>query len=159
MARNNLCWVKGDITSDIYYDILKLNGQDIQFLRLYLMVKGVKGSKGVKGLRTCIYGPMAELTYGHVRKGSRLGVIGHVQQRITRKGKTVFEIVAEEVEYIRNIDWETGERSRKDLVARGLLRPSHEDEDPDGGSHTDHSSIDDFDTSTIPDNIIPDEQE
>ena len=108
MARNNHVWVKGDITGDIYFDIFKLDNKDVQFLRLYLMVKGVKGANGVRGLRTCVYGPLAELVYGHVRKGSRLGVIGHIQQRTTRQGKMVFEIVATEVEFLRNIDWEAG---------------------------------------------------
>jgi pimeloyl-ACP methyl ester carboxylesterase len=122
MARNNLTWVKGDITGDIYYDLFKLDNKDIQYLRLYLMVKGVFGAAGVNGLRVCVYGPLAELVYGHVRKGSRLGVIGHLQQRKTRKGVLVFEVVAEEVEFLRNIEWETGERVRKDLVQRGLPR-------------------------------------
>ena len=75
------------------------------------MIKGVVGSAVVKGLRVCVYGPLAELVYGHVRKGSLLGVIGHIQQRTTREGKMVFEIVAEEVEFLRNIEWEAGARS------------------------------------------------
>jgi hypothetical protein len=124
VARNNLTWIKGDITGDIYYDIFRLDGKDVQYLRLYLMIKGVVGAAAVKGLRVCVYGVLAELVYGHVRKGSRLGVIGHIQQRTTRKGDLVFEIVADEIEFLRNIDWETGERVRKDLVQRGLLRPS-----------------------------------
>jgi len=45
MARNNHVWVKGDITGDIYFDIFKLDNKDVQFLRLYLMVKGVKGGQ------------------------------------------------------------------------------------------------------------------
>ena len=100
------------------------------------MIKGVVGAASVKGVRVCVYGPLAELVYGHVRKGSRLGVIGHIQQRKTRKGDQVFEIVAEEVEFLRNIEWEAGERVRKDLVQRGLLRPSHKGQDreeEDGG--------------------------
>lgn len=117
MARNNHGWVKGDITGDIYNDIFKLNGKEVQYLRLYLMVKGFKGANGVKGLRTCVYGTLAELVYGHVRKGSRLGVIGHIQQRTTRQGKMVFEVVATEVDFLRNIGWEAGERARKDLCS------------------------------------------
>jgi hypothetical protein len=85
VARNNLTWIKGDITGDIYYDNFHLESKDIQYLRLYLMVKGVVGSAAVKGLRVCVYGPLAELVYGHVRKGSWLGVIGHIQQRTTRQ--------------------------------------------------------------------------
>lgn len=157
MARNNHVWVKGDITGDIYYDIFKLDGKEVQYLRLYLMVKGVKGAAGVKGLRTCVYGPLAELVYGHVHKGSRLGVLGHIQQRTTREGKMVFEVVASEIEFLRNIDWETGGRVRKDLVARGLLRPSYQDEDNTGGGLSDQSDQSDDDGSAIPEDLISDE--
>jgi single-stranded DNA-binding protein len=157
MARNNHVYVKGDITGDIYYDVFKLDGKEVQFLRLYLMIKGVKGANGVKGLRTCVYGPLAELVYGHVRKGSRLAVIGHIQQRTTRQGKMVFEIVANEIDYVRNIDWETGKRVRDDLVQRGLLRESHKDEDQDGGGLTDTSEISAQFSSAIPEDLIVDE--
>jgi len=77
-----------------------------------------------------------------VRKGSRLGVIGHIQQRTTREGKMVFEIVAEEVEFLRNIEWEAGARVRQDLVERGLFRPSHNGKDRDGGGKADALSDD-----------------
>ncbi len=160
MARNNLTWVKGDITGDIYYDIFHLDSKDVQYLRMYLMIKGVFGAAAVKGLRICVYGPLAELVYGHVRKGSRLGVIGHIQQRVTRKGDMVFEIVADEIEFLRNIDWEAGERVRKDLVQRGLLRPSHGGRDVDGGGSADavfdETAVPDDLTIAIPEDVMPD---
>ena len=31
MARNNLTWIKGDITGDIYYDTFHLDSKDIQY--------------------------------------------------------------------------------------------------------------------------------
>jgi len=157
MARNNHVWVKGDITGDIYYDIFNLDGKEVQYLRLYLMLKGVKGSAGVRGLRTCVYGPLAELVYGHVRKGSRIAVIGHIQQRTTRQGKMVFEAVAEEVEFLRNIDWDAGERVRKDLVTRGLLRPSYRDEDGGGGGLLDASDSILENGTAIPEDLLGDE--
>ena len=49
MARNNLTWIKGDITGDIYYDIFRLDGKDVQYLRLYLMIKGVFGARRSRG--------------------------------------------------------------------------------------------------------------
>ena len=158
MARNNHVWVKGDITGDIYYDILKLDSKEVQYLRMYMMIKGVKGANGVKGLRTCVYGPLAELVYGYVRKGSRIGVIGHIQQRNLRNGKMVFEIVASEVDFLRNIEWQTGDRVREDLVKRGLLRPSHKDEDNGGGGHTDYSDLSEQLGSAIPEDLVDDEQ-
>jgi single-stranded DNA-binding protein len=157
MARNNHVWVKGDITGDIYYDIFRLDGKEVQYLRLYMMIKGVKGASGVKGLRTCVYGPLAELVYGHVRKGSRIGVIGHIQQRRTRQGKMVFEIVASEVEFLRNIEWDAGDRVRRDLVKRGLLRPSYKDEDKGGGGSSDSSDAEEQPTVAIPEDLLDDE--
>lgn len=162
MARNNLTWIKGDITGDIYYDNFHLDSKDVQYLRLYLMIKGVVGAAAVKGVRVCVYGPLAELVYGHVRKGSRLGVIGHIQQRTTRKGNHVFEIVAEEVEFLRNIDWDAGARVRQDLVERGLLRPSHNGKDRDGGrladSVSDDSALLDDLAVAIPEDVVPTEK-
>ena len=160
MARNNHVWVKGDITGDIYYDLFKLDGKEVQYLRLYLMLKGVTGAAGVKGLRTCVYGPLAELVYGHVRRGSRIGVLGHIQQRTTREGKMVFEVVAVDVEFLRNIDWDAGERVRKDLVQRGQLRPSFRDEDHGGAGLAD--AADEAEalngiTSAIPEDLVGDE--
>ena len=49
MARNNLAWIKGDITGDIYYDNFHLDAKDVQYLRLYLMIKGVVGAASVNG--------------------------------------------------------------------------------------------------------------
>jgi single-stranded DNA-binding protein len=158
MARNNHVWVKGDITGDIYYDVLKLDSKEVQYLRMYLMIKGVKGANGVKGLRVCVYGPLAELVYGHVRKGSRIGVIGHIQQRTLRDGKMVFEIVAVEVDFLRNIEWQTGERVRQDLVQRGLLRPSHRDEDNGGGGYPDYADLSEHLSAAVPEDLIEDEQ-
>jgi hypothetical protein len=162
VARNNLTWIKGDITGDIYYDNFHLDSKDVQYLRLYLMIKGVVGAAAVKGVRVCVYGPLAELVYGHVRKGSRLGVIGHIQQRTTRKGNQVFEIVAEEVEFLRNIDWEAGARVRQDLVERGLLRPSHKRKDRDGGrladAVSDDSALLDDLAVAIPEDVVPQER-
>jgi len=161
MARNNMTWIKGDITGDIYYDTILLDKKDVQYLRLFLMIKGVPGAAAVHGLRVCVYGPLAELVYGHVRKGSRLGVTGHIQQRKMRKGDLVFEVVADEVEFLRNIEWEAGDRVRNDLVQRGLLRPSHKDQDLGGGGVVDAISDDggllEFLTTAIPEDVLPDE--
>ena len=161
MARNNMTWIKGDITGDIYYDTILLDKKDVQYLRLFLMIKGVTGAAAVHGLRVCVYGPLAELVYGHVRMGSRLGVTGHIQQRKLRKGDLVFEVVADEVEFLRNIEWEAGDRVRNDLVQRGLLRPSYKDQDLDGGGSSevfpDENALLDVLKVAIPEDVLPDE--
>src|SRR5512145_1313614 len=132
MARNNHIWVKGDLTGDLYYDTFTLDNKPTQYLRMHMMVKGVRGASAVKGLRVCVYGPLAEMTYGYVKKGSRIAVTGHIQMRKTKAGNMVFEIVAEEIEYLRNIEWEAGDRARDDLVRRGELRASYKEEDTSG---------------------------
>ena len=126
MARNNHVFVVGDITSDIYYDHIYLDGKRIAYLRLLMMITPVEWISGVTGLRIVIYGPQAELTYGYVQMGSRLAVNGHIQSRKRETG-LLFEIVGREVQYLRNIDWDRGEVVRLDLVSRGELRPSHRD--------------------------------
>jgi single-stranded DNA-binding protein len=126
MARNNHLMIMGDITGDIYFDTITLSGKSMQYLRMLLFLKAVVGSASVEGLRVVVYGPLAELTYGHVQKGSRIAVFGHIQQRV-HDGNRLFEIVAEEIQYIRNVDWDRGEQIRMELVRRGELHPSYKD--------------------------------
>jgi len=45
----------------------------LYLVNLYLMIKGVVEAAAVEGVRVCVYGPLAKLVYGHVRKGSRPG--------------------------------------------------------------------------------------
>lgn len=134
MARNNHCSLKGDLAGDIYFDVFQLNGENVSYVRFYMFIKGTAGASTVKFLRVCAYGPLADLAYGYLKKGSRVHVLGHVQTRQTRKGQFVFEVVAEEIDFLRNIDWERGENVRRDLVARGVLRRSRGGEDIDGAS-------------------------
>jgi hypothetical protein len=69
----------------------------------------------------------------------------------------VFEIVATEVEFLRNIDWEAGDRARRDLVQRGLLRPSYKDQDNGGGAINEGSDEDDNLAAAIPEDLLGDE--
>jgi hypothetical protein len=142
MAQGNICWVRGDITGDIYFDYLRSPDEEpIPYVRLYLMIDGSRDSKPVKGLRIMIYGALAELVYGHVQKGSRIGVEGHIQIRDRSDGNgVIFEIVAERVEFIRNIDFERGRQTIADLKQRGKLKS--------GPSF-------DVETGDVPDDIIP----
>jgi hypothetical protein len=121
MAQGNLTWQRGDITGDIYFDYLHPDNQPpLPYVRLYLMIEGSPGAKPVKGLRILVYGTLAELVFGHVQKGSRIGVEGHIQLRYRPNTMTpVFEIVAERVEFIRNIDYERGKPVIADLKQRG----------------------------------------
>lgn len=133
MTRNNACQHLIDISEDILFTSIEVNGdKHIAFLRMYGFVKGTAGAAPAKGLRYIAYGPLAELIYAYVQKGSRLLVFSHVQQRET-EGKFFTEFVIEECQFVRNVDFDAGRVKRKELVERGELRPSFvgtwEDED------------------------------
>jgi len=84
------------------------------------MIDGSPQSKPVKGLRVLVYGTLAELVFGHIQKGSRIGVEGHIQLRYRPNSATpVFEVVAERIEFIRNIDYERGQLVIAELKQRG----------------------------------------
>lgn len=121
MAQGNHVSVKGDITGDIYYDILDIGDKQTPYLRLYMMINGSREAYPVKGLRICMYGLLAELTYAHVQKGSRIFVEGHVQTRTRRNNELIVEVVAEDVDFIRNIDYDRGNRVAEELRSRGLF--------------------------------------
>ncbi len=123
MARSNITLIKGDITSDIYYDIFTQSGKSVPFLRVYMMINGTPEAKEVKGLRVVFYGYLAELAEAHLQKGSRIQVEGHIQMRRAPNGSPTFEIVAEDVEFLRNITWERGQKRQEELTAKGRGRP------------------------------------
>lgn len=125
MARSNITLIKGDITSDIYYDVFTQNGKAVPFLRVYLMVNGTPEAKEIKGLRVVFYGYLAELSEAHLQKGSRIQIEGHIQMRRAPNGNPTFEIVAEDVEFLRNITWERGQKRQEELAAKGRGRPEN----------------------------------
>jgi single-stranded DNA-binding protein len=132
MSRNNHCFLIADLTGNIFFNYISIKGKEIPFLCLYGFVKSTPSAAQVDGLRIVAYGPLAELVYAYVQKGSRIFVIGHVQQR-ELEGKIVTEVVAEEVQFLRNINWEMGVAKRQELVDRGELRPHHVYDDRDEG--------------------------
>ena len=134
MAQSNHVSVKGDITGDIYYDVLEIDGKEMPYLRLYMMINGSREAYPVKGLRICMYGLLAELTYAHVQKGSRIFVQGHLQTRLRRNNDLVVEIVTEEVDFLRNIDYERGNRVAEELRQKGLYNKTSQADSSQLGS-------------------------
>ena len=126
MARNNRVSVQGDITGDIYYDVLQLANKPLPFLRVYMMINGTREAKEVKGLRIVFYGILAELAEAYLQKGSRIEVEGHIQVRQTREDGIVVEVVAEDVDFIRNVDYPKGRKRYAELSTAGKLNPSPE---------------------------------
>ena len=125
MAIGNVSWNRGDITSDIYYDhIIKEGKPDLPVVRLIMMIDGFGEVKSVMGLRIVAYGALAELAYGHLQKSSRIGVEGHIQIREREDVSTpAFEIVADHIEFIRNIDYGKGSQVVAALRDRKMIQP------------------------------------
>ena len=107
---------------------LQLANKPLPFLRVYMMINGSRGSKEVKGLRVVFYGILAELAEAHLQKGSRIEIEGHLQIRQVRNEGIVVEVVAEDVDFIRNIDWDKGRRRYQEMVAAGKIQPGQEDD-------------------------------
>ena len=123
MARNNRVSVQGDLTGDIYYDVIQKDGRVIPFLRVYMMINNSSTAGEVRGLRVMFYGLLAEEAEAHLQKGSRIEVEGHLQiRRIPDEGISV-EVAAEDVDYIRNITWERGAKRLAEMAAAGKKRP------------------------------------
>lgn len=127
MSWNNRVAVLGDITGDIYYDVLQISNQPIPFLRVYMMINETREAKEVRGLRIVFYGVLAELAEAHLQTGSRILVQGHIQLRKGKNNVIVSEVVAEHVIYIRNFDQEKGNQRLKELKAAGKIQPGVEE--------------------------------
>ena len=75
-------------------------------------------------MRIIAYGALAELAYGHLQKGSRIGVEGHIQIREREDvGSFAFEVVANHIEFIRKIDYEKGNQVIASLRNRNMAQP------------------------------------
>jgi hypothetical protein len=126
MPLGNHTWNIGDINGDIYFDKhTNKEGLEVPFIRLLMICNGTAQAKPIYGLRIVAYGALAEMAYGFLKKGSRIGVEGHIQQRDRGNNlPPVFEIVADHIEFIRHIDYERGSQVIESLKARDRVKPS-----------------------------------
>jgi single-stranded DNA-binding protein len=128
MTWNNSVALIGDITGDIYYDVLEINNKPVPFLRVYMILNDYRDAKDVKGLRIVFYGVLAELAEAHLMMGSRILVQGHLQIRKNKKDGIVVEVVTEHVIYIRKFDQDRGTQRMKELKAAGKIQPGVEEQ-------------------------------
>lgn len=125
MPLGNHTWNIGDINGDIYFDKhTNKEGLEVPFIRLLMICNGTAQAKPIYGLRIVAYGALAEMAYGFLKKGSRIGVEGHIQQRDRGNNlPPVFEIVADHIGFIRHIDYERGSQVIESLKARDRVKP------------------------------------
>ncbi len=126
MARNNFVFEYGEVTENIYYDVLKRDGKSTHYLRMHLFVSRTSDAPLLRGLRVCIYGWDAVWIKDAIMQGSKVAIMGHIQRRM-HDNHSIFEIVAEDVQLLFNVNWERGMETRKSLVEKGYLLPWYED--------------------------------
>ncbi|MGD0613278.1 MAG: single-stranded DNA-binding protein [Anaerolineales bacterium] len=96
----NRVFLVGNITGDIYFDVL--NGRP--FLRLILTADKPWVTQG---LRIMLNNDHDKAFCHNLKKGSEVGVIGHLAAR-HYKGRIAIEIEAVHVFLFRNRDWDAG---------------------------------------------------
>lgn len=116
---NNTAFLKGNIAQPPYFD--RVGDTKRPFLRFYLAVDRPGGNGGADFVRVVSYDDLALLSYPYLRSGSELFIGGRIRTRkfTDRHGrkKTVVEVVASDITFIRNIEWEAGNAARDRIQA------------------------------------------
>ena len=115
---NNFVFLKGNVTQPPYFD--RVGEGSRPFLRLYLAVDRLGEAGGADYVRVVGYDDLALFAYSYLRAGSEVAVTGRVRTRkITKAGhkQTVVEVVANDVTFIRNVEWEAGDAARGRILA------------------------------------------
>ena len=82
---------------------LKTTQQGNPVVRFTLAVDRRKRDDGTDFVQCVAYGKVAEIIDRYVRKGQKIGVIGHIQTgRYEKEGKTIYtsDVVIDEVEFL-----------------------------------------------------------
>jgi hypothetical protein len=117
-----------DFTGNKYFKELDRNGKKISFCRIVGFVRPSPGSKTAEGVRFLAYGPLAELVFASVQKGTRAFIIAHLQTRVDTNGHYFAELVIEDIQYISGENHEAAEKKMEELIASGVLHSSSPDE-------------------------------
>lgn len=105
----NRIFLVGNITGDIYFDHLLINGNKRPYLRLVFMSTR---PCILKGMRIILWDEKAELYFPYLQRGSQIAVVGMLQSR-QYNSKMVHEIEATNLILLSNIQWEVGEKERQ----------------------------------------------
>ena len=114
---NNAATIRGNLAYDPFFDYLEGKEGETPFTRFALAVdrQPPRPAGPADHLLVVVYGDLAERVHPYLRKGSEVTVKGWIRARegVNHHGEPmrVVEVVAEDVEFIRNINWEQGEAS------------------------------------------------
>lgn len=128
MTRTNNFNALVDFTGNKYFQELERNSNKIAFCRIIGFVRGSPGSRAADGVRFLCYGPLAELVYASVQKGTRAFIIAHLQTRVDSNQHYFAEFVIEDIQYIYGENHEAAEKKREELITSGVIHPNSPDE-------------------------------
>jgi hypothetical protein len=100
MPLNNFVFLRGTVTQPPYFDRVPGEGEPAAFLRFYLAAARDRSQPNAfpsDTVRVVVYGRLAERSYPVLQQGMPVHVIGWLQYRVTGKGKSVLEVVAQEL--------------------------------------------------------------
>ena len=112
---NNTVAIRGNLAYDPFFDYLTNKRGETPFTRFALAVdrRPPRPAGPADHLLVVVYGNLAEHVHPYLRRGSEVAVTGWLRARkgVNHHGEPmrVVEVVAEDVEFIRNINWEQGE--------------------------------------------------
>ncbi|TET52006.1 MAG: hypothetical protein E3J64_05895, partial [Anaerolineales bacterium] len=120
-----------------YFD--RVGGSDRPFMRLYLAVNRrrsrrdrdqdqQKSRPSADFLRVVAYDDAALLSFPYLRPGSELLVGGNLRARRRKmsggKSETVVEVIADDLTFLRKINWDDGDAERERIIAGRDSEPS-----------------------------------
>lgn len=119
--------LKGNVTQPPYFD--RVGNDQRPFMRLYLAVNRLVGDRA-DFVRVVSYDDCALFSYPYLQPGSEVLASGNLRARRRRvaggKQETVIELVADDLTFIRKIDWERGDAERERLLAERGDEPDGE---------------------------------
>ena len=116
MAKNDV-ELKGNLTRDPHFDYLDGRDGPVPFIRFTLAVdRHPPRQQGTDYFQVCAYGHRALHDHPYLRQGSEVFVEGWMRSRggTDSQGEptTRIEVVAEEITFLRNIDWARGDEAK-----------------------------------------------
>lgn len=112
MSKNSVT-VRGNLVSDPYFGFVEGAGRSVPLMRFTLAVdRHPPRPGGTDYIQVCSYGEQAAADLAFLRQGSLVLVDGWVRTRegtdSNNKPMMRTEVVAEEITFLHNIDWERG---------------------------------------------------
>jgi len=120
---NNSVAIRGNLAYDPFFDYLEGKNGGMPFTRFALAVdrQPPRPAGPADHLLVVVYDDLAERVHPYLRKGSEIAVTGWLRARmgVNQHGEPmrVVEVVAEDIEFICNINWEQGEAAAAGVVA------------------------------------------